>query len=35
MTTLLVGVGLGVLASALLFVAAFDLGQRASRKRKH
>ncbi|WP_143136057.1 hypothetical protein [Burkholderia ubonensis] len=35
MTTLLVGVGLGVFVSALLLVAAFDLGQRACRKRKH
>ncbi|WP_143136714.1 hypothetical protein [Burkholderia ubonensis] len=35
MTTLLIGVGLGVFVSALLLVAAFDLGQHAGRKRKH
>lgn len=35
MTTLLIGVGLGVFVSALLLVAAIELGQRAGRKRKH
>ncbi|WP_157375428.1 hypothetical protein [Burkholderia ubonensis] len=35
MTTLLIGVGLGVFASALLLVAAFDLGQHVGPKRKH
>lgn len=32
MTTRLIGVGLGVFAAALLLVAAFELGQRTSRR---
>ena len=34
MTTLIIGVGLGIFASALLLVVVFDLRQRPGRQRK-